>query len=132
MVGDALEFRGGFRRGGSLVACAIAFLLLASSGSASWEKGNKALAAGDPEKARKVKEFQNETDRRFAFGGGRVVAKEERLEAGFSEQELEELDEILADGPSRETLVRAAEICRDRHQARQRGETVPPLEAAAD
>ena len=90
----------------------------------------KQFTAGDADKAREVKAFQNETDRRFAFGGGRVVAKEERLEAGFTEQELEELDEILADGPSRETLIRAAEIVRDRHQARQRGETVPPLETA--
>ncbi len=90
----------------------------------------KQFTAGDADKAREVKAFQNETDRRFAFGGGRVVAKEERLEAGFTEEELEELDEILADGPSRETLIRAAEIVRDRHQARQRGETVPPLETA--
>jgi uncharacterized ferritin-like protein (DUF455 family) len=91
----------------------------------------KQFTAGDLEKAREAKEFQKETDRRFAFGGGRAVAKEERLEAGFTEEELEELDEILADGPSRETLTRAAEVCRDRHQARQRGETVPPLETAA-
>ncbi len=90
----------------------------------------KQFTAGDPDKAREVKAFQNETDRRFAFGGGRAVAKEERLEAGFTEEELEELDEILADGPSRATLTRAAEIVRDRHQARRRGETVPPLETA--
>ena len=87
----------------------------------------KQFTADDPERARAAREFQRETDRRFAFGGGRAVAKEERLEAGFTEEELAELDAILADGPSRATLVRAAEIVRDRHQARQRGEDVPAL-----
>ena len=82
---------------------------------------------GDRERAAEARAFQRETDRRFAFGGGRFVAKEERREAGFSEEELEELDDILAEGPSRETLVRAAEILRDRHQARRRGETPPPI-----
>ena len=86
----------------------------------------------DPEASQRVKEFQRETDRRFAFGGGRFVAKEERREAGFSEEELDELDEILAEGPRRETLVRAAEILRDRHQARQRGEVVPPVASASN
>ncbi len=87
---------------------------------------------GDPEAAQRVKEFQRETDRRFAFGGGRCVAKEERREAGFTEEELDELDEILAEGPRRETLVRAGEILRDRHQARQRGEVVPPVASASN
>ena len=88
----------------------------------------KELTKNDPERARLAKEFQRETDRRFVFGGGRTVAREERLEGGFSEDELEELDEILAVGPSRETLVEAAEILRDRHRARARGEDVPPFE----
>ncbi len=79
----------------------------------------------DPERAARAREFQRETDRRFAFGGGRSVAREERLEAGFSDAELSELDQILAEGPRRETLLRAAEILRDRHQARRRGELVP-------
>ncbi len=83
----------------------------------------------DPERARATRDFQHETDRRFAFGGGRSVAREERLEAGFSEEELDKLDEILAEGPRRETLVRAAEILRDRHRARRRGEEVPVLES---
>jgi uncharacterized ferritin-like protein (DUF455 family) len=87
----------------------------------------KQFTAGDPERAQAAREFQRETDRRFAFGGGREVAKEERLEAGFTEEELADLDRILADGPSRATLIRAAEIVRDRHQARQRGEDVPAL-----
>ncbi len=87
----------------------------------------KSFTAGDPEKARRTREFQTETERRFNFGGGRMLAREERLEAGFSEEELAELEAIQSEGPSRATLVRAAEILRDRHQARQRGERVAPL-----
>ncbi len=89
----------------------------------------RAFTREDPERAQRAREFQRETDRRFAFGGGRSVAREERLEAGFSDGELQELDAILAEGPRRETLVRAAEILRDRHQARRRGEAVPALDA---
>jgi uncharacterized ferritin-like protein (DUF455 family) len=81
----------------------------------------KTFTRDDPERAQRTQEFQRDTDRRFAFGGGREVAREERIEAGFSEDELTQLDEILAQGPSRETLVRAAEIARDRHRARQHG-----------
>jgi uncharacterized ferritin-like protein (DUF455 family) len=88
----------------------------------------KEFTRDDPERARRAKEFQRETDQRFVFGGGRTVARDERLEAGFSEDELAELDQILADVPSRTTLVQAAEILRDRHQARLRGEDVPPYE----
>jgi uncharacterized ferritin-like protein (DUF455 family) len=87
------------------------------------------LTRDDPARARRAREFQRDTDRRFAFGGGRQVARDERLEAGFSEEELEELDAILAEGPRRETLVRAAEIVRDRHRARLGGESVRALGA---
>jgi len=87
----------------------------------------KKFTADDPERARRAKQFQNETDRSFAFGGGRVIAREERLEAGFSEEEVDELEAIEGEGPRRDTLVRAAEILRDRHQARKRGEDVPAL-----
>ena len=78
----------------------------------------KQFTASDPERARRAREFQTETERRFNFGGGREIARDERLEAGFSEAELEELDAIVAEGPSRTTLVRAAEILRERWQAR--------------
>jgi uncharacterized ferritin-like protein (DUF455 family) len=87
----------------------------------------KRFTADDPERAQRAREFQAETERRFNFGGGRMLAREERLEAGFSEAELAELDAIVAEGPSRATLVRAAEILRDRHQARRRGEAVAPV-----
>ncbi len=46
------------------------------------------------------------------------MAREERLEAGFTAEEIEEIENIGGRGPSRETLVRAAELLRDRHQAR--------------
>ncbi len=79
----------------------------------------------DPDHARRAAEFQRETDTRFSFGI-RAVAREERIEAGFTEEELRELDEILEKGPKRKSLVDAALILKDRHQARQRGEAVPP------
>ncbi|MFP8879741.1 MAG: DUF455 family protein [Myxococcota bacterium] len=88
----------------------------------------KKFTEGDPERARRAKEYQTETDRSFSFGGGRQIAREERIEAGFTEQEVDELEAIETEGPKRETLVRAAEILRDRHQARNRGEHVPEIE----
>jgi uncharacterized ferritin-like protein (DUF455 family) len=88
----------------------------------------KKFTEGDPERARRAKEYQTETDRSFSFGGGREIAREERIEAGFTEAEVDELESIETEGPRRETLVRAAEILRDRHQARNRGEHVPTLE----
>ncbi len=87
----------------------------------------KKFTEGDPERARRAKEYQTETDRNFSFGGGRQIAREERIEAGFTEQEVDELEAIETEGPRRETLVRAAEILRDRHQARNRGEAVREL-----
>ena len=46
------------------------------------------------------------------------IAWEDRKAAGFSEEELQELAEVAGRGPSRQTLVRAAEILRKRHHAR--------------
>ena len=84
----------------------------------------------DPDRAERAREFQRETERSFSFGGRRI-ARAERVEAGFTEEELDEIEEIAgarAEGPRRETLVAAAEILRDRHRARQRGEDVPSLD----
>jgi hypothetical protein len=50
------------------------------------------------------------------------LARKDRLEAGFTEEELDEIERIDAKLPKREILVHAAEILRDRHQARSRGE----------
>ncbi len=75
----------------------------------------------DPERAKRAKEFQSETEQSFAFGG-REIAREDRIEAGFTEEELDEIERIDAKFPKRETLLQAAEILRDRHLARERGE----------
>ncbi len=83
----------------------------------------------DPERAARARDFQRETERAFSFGG-RQIARAERLEAGFSEDELDEIEQLASSrggAPRRETLVAAAEMLRDRHRARQRGEEVPPL-----
>ncbi|MFP6630437.1 MAG: ferritin-like domain-containing protein [Myxococcota bacterium] len=85
----------------------------------------------DPERAERAREFQRETERAFSFGG-RQIARSERAEAGFTEEELDEIEELAASrakGPRSETLVAAAELLRDRHRARKRGEDVPPLAA---
>ncbi|MFP6622959.1 MAG: ferritin-like domain-containing protein [Myxococcota bacterium] len=85
----------------------------------------------DPERAERAREFQRETERAFSFGG-RQIARSERAEAGFTEEELDDIEELAAsraEGPRRETLVVAAELLRDRHRARKRGEDVPPLDA---
>ena len=50
------------------------------------------------------------------------IAWEDRLEAGFTEEELQELAEISAGGPSRETLAEVARILRDRFKARRAAE----------
>ena len=72
----------------------------------------------DPERLKRAQDFQRETDLRFTFGGARTIAREERLEAGFTEAELDELSAMTGPGPSRDTLLRGAEIARDRHVAR--------------
>jgi uncharacterized ferritin-like protein (DUF455 family) len=82
---------------------------------------SRAFTRDDPERAKRAKDFQRETDLAFSFPG-REVAREERLEAGFTEEELEEIERLDAKLPKREMLVEAAEILRDRHQARTRGE----------
>ena len=105
----------------------------------------KQFTRSDPEKFREAKEFQRDVERRFSIGTGRSargdaslgIAREERLEAGFTEEELREIAELGDGGPSRDTLVEAARILRSRHLARSRGETVepfpwPPATAAAD
>jgi uncharacterized ferritin-like protein (DUF455 family) len=82
---------------------------------------SRAFTRDDPERAKRAKDFQRETDLAFSFSG-REVAREERLEAGFTEEELDEIECLDAKLPKREILVKAAEILRDRHQARASGE----------
>ncbi|MCY4453980.1 MAG: ferritin-like domain-containing protein [Immundisolibacterales bacterium] len=105
----------------------------------------KQFTRDNPEKFKEAKAFQREVERRFSVGSGRSgrgdatigIAREERLEAGFTEEELREIAEIADRGPSRGTLVEAATVLKARHHARLRGEPVesipgPAVTAAAD
>ncbi|MFP8880973.1 MAG: ferritin-like domain-containing protein [Myxococcota bacterium] len=86
----------------------------------------KEFTKGDPERYEAAKEFQREVDKQFSFGGARSaredaaipIAWEDRLEAGFSEEELQELAQVSGGGPSRETLRKAAEILGERHRSK--------------
>ena len=99
----------------------------------------KQFTRSDPEKFREAKAFQREVERRLSIGAGRSgrddasigIAREERLEAGFTEEELRELEAVADQGPSRDTLVKAAHVLRERHLARRRGEAVEPIARAA-
>jgi hypothetical protein len=65
-------------------------------------------------------------DKQFSFGGARSeradaaipIAMEVRREAGFTEDELEELKTLSAGGPSKQTLREAARVLQERHRAR--------------
>ena len=82
---------------------------------------------GDADKGKAVKAYQREVETSFAFGGNRRIARDVRREAGFTEEEMDEIESLGSDGPKRDTLRRAAELVRDRHHARQRGEQVAAL-----
>jgi len=81
---------------------------------------------GDPDHYERTQEFRRAVDKQFSFGGSRSdredaaipIAWEDRREAGFTEEELKELAQISGEGPSRETLMEAARILRERHLAR--------------
>ena len=88
----------------------------------------KEMTRGDSERANRAREFQRETEQAFSFGSQRQLAREERREAGFSEEEMDEIEALSAIAPKRETLVRAAEILRDRHRARKNEMPVEPLD----
>jgi len=80
----------------------------------------------DPARFEAAQNFRRQVDKQFSFGGSRSdredaairIAREDRIEAGFTEQELDELTQISSDGPSRETLRKAAEVLRIKHLAR--------------
>ena len=86
----------------------------------------KEFTKGDPEHFERTQEFRREVDKQFSFGGSRSdredaairIAWEDRLEAGFSEEELRELAQISGGGPSQKTMIRAAKILHERHDAR--------------
>jgi len=86
----------------------------------------KEFCKDDPARFERAKTFQREVDKQFSFGGSRSdredaaipIAWEDRKEAGFTEEELQELVQVSGDGPSRTTLRAAAKILRERHLAR--------------
>ncbi len=73
-----------------------------------------------------MQDFRRQVDKQFSFGGSRSerddaaipIARAERKEAGFSDEEIDELATLSASGPSRETMREAARIIRERHRAR--------------
>jgi uncharacterized ferritin-like protein (DUF455 family) len=85
----------------------------------------KEFTKGDPDYLKRTQDFRREVDKQFSFGGSRSdrpdaaipIAWEDRLEAGFSEDELKELAELSGGGPSKDTLTRAAAILKERHYA---------------
>jgi uncharacterized ferritin-like protein (DUF455 family) len=86
----------------------------------------KEFTKNDPVRFEAAQNFRRQVDKQFSFGGSRSdredaairIAREDRMEAGFTEQELDELTELSAGGPSRETLKKVAEILRIKHLAR--------------
>jgi uncharacterized ferritin-like protein (DUF455 family) len=80
----------------------------------------------DPEHFQQTQEFRRQVDKQFSFGGARSdredsaipIAWEDRREAGFTEEELEDLVKLSASGPSKQTLREAARILREQFRAR--------------
>ncbi|MGH0029965.1 MAG: ferritin-like domain-containing protein [Myxococcota bacterium] len=86
----------------------------------------KEFTKDDPDRYQRAQEFRRTVDKQFSFGGARSeredaaipIAWEDRKEAGFTDDELEDLKQLSGEGPSRETMRKAAKILRERHQAR--------------
>jgi uncharacterized ferritin-like protein (DUF455 family) len=83
----------------------------------------RAFTKDDPEHFERTQEFRRQVDKQFSFGGARSdredsaipIAWEDRVEAGFTNDELEELAQISGEGPSKKTLLDAARILRKKH-----------------
>jgi uncharacterized ferritin-like protein (DUF455 family) len=92
----------------------------------------KEFTRNDPERFKAAQEFRREVDKRFNFGGARSadpdaaipIAWEDRKEAGFTEEELQELAELSGEGPTRKTLREAAQILIVRHRE---AKGLPPM-----
>ena len=80
----------------------------------------------DPERAKAAQEFRRTVDKQFSFGGSRSdredaaipIAWEDRRDAGFTEEELKDLAQLSGEGPSRDTLRKAARIIHEHHRER--------------
>ncbi|MBW2397309.1 MAG: DUF455 family protein, partial [Deltaproteobacteria bacterium] len=79
---------------------------------------------------KRTQEFRRKVDKQFSFGGARSdredaaipIAWDDRLEAGFTEEELKDLAELSGDGPSKDTLTSAARILKKRHHEKREAE----------
>ena len=86
----------------------------------------KEFTKGDPEYHKRTQDYRREVDRRFSLGGARSarpdaaiqIAVQDRLDAGFTLEEIEEIGTLSAGGPSKDTLQKALVILRKRHQDR--------------
>jgi uncharacterized ferritin-like protein (DUF455 family) len=86
----------------------------------------KEFTKDDPDRFARAQEFRRQVDKQFSFGGSRSdrddaaipIAWQDRIEAGFSEDELKDLAQLSGEGPSRKTLLEAARILRERHRAK--------------
>jgi len=78
----------------------------------------KEFTKNDPERLKAAQDFRREVDRQFNFGGARSahedaaipIAWEDRKEAGFTEEELQDLAQLSGEGPTRKTIKAAIEI----------------------
>jgi uncharacterized ferritin-like protein (DUF455 family) len=92
----------------------------------------------DPERLKAAQEFRRDADRRFNFGGARStdedaaipIAWQDRLEAGFTEEELQDLAKLTGEGPSRKTLREASQILYERHKQRKQQSADAPTAQA--
>jgi uncharacterized ferritin-like protein (DUF455 family) len=92
----------------------------------------KEFCKGDPARLERAQDFRREVDRRFNFGGARSadpdaaipIAWQDRIEAGFTEDELRELAALAGGGPSRKTLREATNLLIARHRERK---GLPPV-----
>ena len=79
--------------------------------------GEGVHARTTPSASKRAQEFRKQVDKQFSFGGARSdredaaipIAWKDRKEAGFTEEELDELTQISGEGPRRETLHRRGE-----------------------
>jgi len=98
----------------------------------------KSFTAGNPEHFKRTQDFRREVDRRFSLGGARSarsdaaipLAIQDRLDAGFTKDEIDEISELSAGGPSRDTLQKASKILRDRHRVKRAA--APATQTAAE
>ncbi len=91
----------------------------------------KEFTKGDPEYHKRTQDYRREVDRRFSLGGARSarpdaaiqLAVQDRLDAGFTRDEIEEIANLSAGGPSKDTLQKALAVLRQRHQDRKAAAT---------